>query len=158
MESKNYQEDLSHIRSMMEKGSRFISLSGLSGVFAGVAAVVGATYFHFFLRNQNIKMKADLREMFPAEILQHLLTSAILVLISAILLAVLFTVRKSKQRQLPVYIFLQDKRTRHHCQHSKKSYYPFIQIHHKFTSFKFQYIHIQFYYNPFLFDYNEIFQ
>jgi hypothetical protein len=32
--SQNLQEDLLHIRSMMERSSRFISLSGLSGVFA----------------------------------------------------------------------------------------------------------------------------
>ena len=55
-----------------------------------------------------------------------------------------FPLKKSKQRQLPVHIFLQDKRTRHHCQHSKKS-----QTHestdrlpgpcHRITSFKVSY-------------------
>lgn len=42
-------ETLSEIRSLMERSSRFISLSGLSGVFAGVFALLGAlaAYFHF---------------------------------------------------------------------------------------------------------------
>lgn len=34
--------DLAHIRSLMERSARFISLSGLSGVFAGAVALVGA--------------------------------------------------------------------------------------------------------------------
>lgn len=43
MESKNYLEDLNEIKTMMTKSSRFISLSGLSGVLAGIYALIGAT-------------------------------------------------------------------------------------------------------------------
>jgi hypothetical protein len=35
-------EDLQHIKKMMERSSRFISLSGLSGIAAGICALVGA--------------------------------------------------------------------------------------------------------------------
>ena len=35
-------QDLQHIKQMMERSSRFISLSGLSGIAAGVCALVGA--------------------------------------------------------------------------------------------------------------------
>lgn len=35
-------EDIRHIRTMMERSSRFLSLSGLSGVFAGIYALIGA--------------------------------------------------------------------------------------------------------------------
>src|SRR6187402_366701 len=34
-------EDLQHIKQMMERSSRFISLSGLSGIAAGICALVG---------------------------------------------------------------------------------------------------------------------
>lgn len=54
MESKNYHEDLSHIRSMMERSSRFISLSGLSGVVAGLAAIFGAAYVCFVLKGKGL--------------------------------------------------------------------------------------------------------
>jgi hypothetical protein len=40
--SNKSKDDLHHIRQMMEKSSRFISLSGLSGVSAGICALVGA--------------------------------------------------------------------------------------------------------------------
>ena len=39
-------EDLAHIRSMMERSSRFVSLSGLSGIGAGATGVVGAYFAH----------------------------------------------------------------------------------------------------------------
>ena len=40
-EEKDYIKDISEIRSMMERSSRFLSLSGLSGVMAGIYALAG---------------------------------------------------------------------------------------------------------------------
>ncbi len=40
--NKDYLKDISEIRSIMEKSSRFISLSGLSGVLAGIYALIAA--------------------------------------------------------------------------------------------------------------------
>ena len=37
-------QDLQHIKQMMERSSRFISLSGLSGIAAGTCALVGAWF------------------------------------------------------------------------------------------------------------------
>ena len=37
-----YQKDIASIRSMMERSAKFLSLSGLAGVLAGVYALVGA--------------------------------------------------------------------------------------------------------------------
>ncbi|WP_034044719.1 hypothetical protein [Wocania ichthyoenteri] len=42
MESKDYLKDISEIKNMMDKSSRFISLSGLSGILAGIYALIGA--------------------------------------------------------------------------------------------------------------------
>ena len=41
-------EDIRTIRRIMEESSRFLSLSGLSGVFAGVFAIAGALVSAFF--------------------------------------------------------------------------------------------------------------
>jgi len=43
---------LTEIRAIMERSSRFLSLSGLSGVGAGVVALVGAATGHFYLQSQ----------------------------------------------------------------------------------------------------------
>lgn len=42
MNQEKYKEDLRDIKEMMAKSSRFISLSGISGVFAGIYALIGA--------------------------------------------------------------------------------------------------------------------
>lgn len=42
MTQDGHHQDLAHIRGLMERSTRFLSLSGLSGVFAGVVALAGA--------------------------------------------------------------------------------------------------------------------
>lgn len=42
MGEKNYLQDISDIKNMMSRSSQFLSLSGLSGVLAGIYALVGA--------------------------------------------------------------------------------------------------------------------
>ncbi|MCL6265094.1 hypothetical protein [Flagellimonas myxillae] len=49
MESKKYLEDISQIKDMMNRSSRFISLSGLSGILAGLYAITGAAVAYFYL-------------------------------------------------------------------------------------------------------------
>lgn len=43
---------LTEIRAIMERSSRFLSLSGLSGVGAGVVALLGAAAGHFYLQSE----------------------------------------------------------------------------------------------------------
>lgn len=42
-------EDIKAIREMMEKSSKFLSLSGLSGVLAGITAILGAGFAYFYI-------------------------------------------------------------------------------------------------------------
>ncbi len=49
MESQKYLEDLSEIKNLMSRSSRFISLSGLSGILAGIYATLGAFIGYFYL-------------------------------------------------------------------------------------------------------------
>lgn len=46
---KDYFRDLAQIRSMMERSSKFLSLSGWAGIMAGVYALVGAYIAHYVL-------------------------------------------------------------------------------------------------------------
>jgi hypothetical protein len=47
--STNPTEDLQVIREIMERSSKFLSLSGLSGIFAGLCAFAGVTVAWFFI-------------------------------------------------------------------------------------------------------------
>ena len=49
MESKDYLKDLSEIKDLMNKSSRFISLSGLSGILAGTYALIGAAIAYWLV-------------------------------------------------------------------------------------------------------------
>ncbi|WOD42896.1 hypothetical protein [Hwangdonia lutea] len=49
MESKDYLKDISEIKDLMNKSSRFISLSGLSGILAGIYALIGAAIAYWLV-------------------------------------------------------------------------------------------------------------
>ncbi len=49
MEEKDYLSDISEIKNMMSRSSQFISLSGMSGVLAGIYALVGAFVADYIL-------------------------------------------------------------------------------------------------------------
>lgn len=49
MDSKKYIEDISQIKDLMKRSSRFLSLSGLSGIMAGLYAIAGATIAYLFV-------------------------------------------------------------------------------------------------------------
>ncbi|SDQ29987.1 hypothetical protein SAMN05421664_1040 [Chryseobacterium soldanellicola] len=103
MDSKNYHEDLSHIRSMMERSSRFISLSGLSGVVAGLAAIIGAAYVYFVFQREGIDYFAGQRNFFGPALVRELVVIGTLILLTAILSGYIFTANKSKRKGLKIW-------------------------------------------------------
>lgn len=102
MESKNYHEDLSHIRSMMERSSRFISLSGLSGVFAGLAAIIGVAYVFYVFDREGLDYFNGER-IFSRQIVNELVLTAAVILIVAILSGYFFTANKSRKKGLKIW-------------------------------------------------------
>lgn len=51
MSNKDYLKDISEIKNLMNKSSRFISLSGLSGILAGIYALIGAAVANYIVTN-----------------------------------------------------------------------------------------------------------
>ena len=104
----NYLEDLQEIKSIMNRSSRFISLSGLSGVMAGAFALIGA-----FLAYQIVyedKAFSYLRRVeMSSEHIWQLLSIAVIVLVLSLASGVFFTVRKAKKEKQKVWD-LQSKR------------------------------------------------
>lgn len=49
--NNTHKEDLLHIKKMMERSGRFISLSGLSGIAAGICALIGAYFANSIIQN-----------------------------------------------------------------------------------------------------------
>ena len=49
MKESKYLDDISQIKDLMNRSTRFISLSGLSGIMAGIYAITGAIITYLFL-------------------------------------------------------------------------------------------------------------
>jgi hypothetical protein len=89
-------KDLSEIRSMMERSAKFLSLSGLSGVSAGIVAFVGA--FFVLQKFKTVKETGQI-EGLPI----YFICIACIVLILALGFAIFFTTRNAKKRKLPLW-------------------------------------------------------
>lgn len=109
MEEKQIHDDLASIRSLMERSSKFISLSGLSGILAGIYALIGAAMAYYILyidvqivqtrsARYNLSRDADLRIA-----LIKLVLVALSVLIASLLTGYILTARKAKRKGQPVW-------------------------------------------------------
>ncbi len=102
MTDRNPIEDLREIRRMMENSSKFLSLSGLSGIFAGLTAIVGA-YFAYL---QHLKFKKlypyyylqDRLDDFEQELAIRFTLIAGIILITALSFGLFFTWLKAKRQ------------------------------------------------------------
>jgi hypothetical protein len=97
-------ETLKDIKQLMERSSRFISLSGLSGVAAGVCALGGAWVANGILNEFIKSYKTESFKSEATDILSlELLGLAVAIFLVASLSALYFTSRKAKKRNLPMW-------------------------------------------------------
>ncbi|MCB0707570.1 MAG: hypothetical protein KDC34_19780 [Saprospiraceae bacterium] len=93
----------------MERSSRFISLSGLSGVFAGSVALLGAALTYIYLEAIPFSGRKHYYDVVPGSekwglsFWEFSAITASLVLILAIIGAIYFTNRKAKRKGLPAW-------------------------------------------------------
>jgi hypothetical protein len=102
-ENKDYLEDISQIRNMMEQSSRFISLSGVSGIFAGVYALIGAYVAHYLIWESGLARLKNGYAYANWNLQLALYTVAGAVLIMAIGTGIYFTTRKAKKQGLKTW-------------------------------------------------------
>lgn len=103
METKNYHEDLSHIRSMMERSSRFISLSGLSGVVAGIVALMGAGYAYYAMERAKVSYMNGDRLTYTPALVQELVLTGLVILVVAVSCGSILTANKSRKKGLKIW-------------------------------------------------------
>lgn len=110
MKSRNdHLETLNEIRSMMERSSRFISLSGLSGVAAGTSALIGASLVYWYLDLVPFSgglissLKSLSASKWGVSFLDFLFLNAFSVMILALASGIFFTTRKAKKKGLKVW-------------------------------------------------------
>lgn len=103
-------EDLQEIKSMMERSSRFISLSGLSGIAAGCCALLGAWFAHNTIEsnggisNYHNAFRNEIAKESFLEMFNHrLMWIAFFTFLAAISSAFLFTYLRSKKTKTPIW-------------------------------------------------------
>lgn len=92
MEDRNYLKDIQDIKSMMDRSSQFISLSGLSGVLAGMYALLGA-----YVAHELIETHQGYYVTLESQTFKWILATAVTVLILSILTAFVLTYFKAKK-------------------------------------------------------------
>ncbi|WP_430814595.1 hypothetical protein [Carboxylicivirga sp. RSCT41] len=94
-------QDIKVIRQMMEQSSKFLSLSGLSGVAAGVIALLGAAFAYFIILDQGTNVYNEYMQGLKSTNTLHvrlgMLVTAIVVFVSAVTSAWYLSWRKAKR-------------------------------------------------------------
>lgn len=97
---KDYIQDIAEIRSMMERSSKFLSLSGWAGIMAGIYALAGAlaayTIYDFNPTTVGGSLNSD-SSSYPA--LFNIVLLALAVLLFALLTAIYVSLREARKRE-----------------------------------------------------------
>lgn len=98
MSTEKYLKDISEIKNIMNKSSRFISLNGLSGIMAGIYALIGAGYAYWLVNNYSYgKLLLD------GWVFRTALLTLFLVLIASVGTAVFLTTQKAKKNNAKIW-------------------------------------------------------
>ena len=102
MDSNKYLDDITEIKNIMNRSSRFISLSGLSGVMAGIYALIGAALAYVRLKTVSTSNYEGLTgrstSLWGKDVISDLTWIALSVIMLAAVTGFLMTLRKSKKK------------------------------------------------------------
>ncbi len=97
-ENSEHLEAIQDIRKMMKKSTRFLSLSGLSGVFAGIYALAGAVVAWFYIKSIFSNwVEGRMENLDEHKIYTNFILIAVSVLFCSVLTAYYFSNRRAKR-------------------------------------------------------------
>ncbi|MBX2964087.1 MAG: hypothetical protein KF687_16360 [Cyclobacteriaceae bacterium] len=102
-EIHDYQGDIASIRTAMERSVKFLSLSGLSGVLAGIYALIGATAVYYLIYYPHSPFGFRFYYVNEHDIVLKLMIIAALVLVLSIATAFIMSQRKAKRLGLTIW-------------------------------------------------------
>ena len=91
MSKKDYLKDISEIKNMMNKSSRFNSLSGISGIATGIYAIIGSLIGYQYVTKNNIEISNLDRFHFSL-----LFADLVLIIFLSLITSLIITRRKVK--------------------------------------------------------------
>lgn len=99
----DYLKDISEIKGMMERSSRFISLSGLSGIMAGIYALAGAYIAYSLIYSEQSFYSYKRIEASDYDTLALLVLDALIVLVLALGTGIYFTTKRATKQGLKIW-------------------------------------------------------
>ena len=104
MSNEDYLKDLSEIKNLMTKSSRFISLSGLSGILAGIYALIGACIgYKIIYANNSISAYGYRTIVLNQERMLYIVLIAVVVVSASILTGVILSYTKAKKKNESIW-------------------------------------------------------
>ena len=102
MENEKYLQDIAEIKNMMNKSSQCLSLSGLSGVLAGIYALIGAILAYKIIYVDTFS--GDYYNLIVSQnVIYKLITIAISVLFVSVITGIFFSVRKARKQNETIW-------------------------------------------------------
>lgn len=102
MEKEKYIQDLRQIKEIMDRSSKFISLSGLSGVAAGIIALAGAWYAYRYIYTESDFYGYQVVTI-SSESIASIIGLGALILILSVSAGIFFTAQKAKKANQKVW-------------------------------------------------------
>ena len=103
MDSRDYLKDIQDIKQMMNQSSRFISLSGLSGVLAGIYCLIGAYFAYKTIYFDTSTLGGYKNLIISESAVIRLFCIAIIVIIASLITGVILSIRKASKTNEKVW-------------------------------------------------------
>jgi len=103
METNKYLNDISEIKNMMNKSSRFISLSGLSGVLAGIYSLIGAYLAYRIIYTDQFSSGSYRNLIVTEDSMIQLFSIAFGVILLSLLTGIVLTTKKAKKQDEKIW-------------------------------------------------------
>ncbi|AOW18722.1 hypothetical protein LPB03_15230 [Polaribacter vadi] len=98
MSQEDYLRDISEIKTLMNKSSRFISLSGLSGILAGIYALIGAAFAYWLVCNSGREYL-----ILDGTVFRLIILDLIIITVLSIGTAIFLTTKKAKKNNEKIW-------------------------------------------------------
>ena len=102
-EIPEYEKDLASIRTMMERSVKFISLSGLSGILAGIYAIVGAAVAYRLVYYPQSPFAYRIETLQEVSTLNKLIITAVCVLVASLGTGLWLSHRKARKHDMNLW-------------------------------------------------------
>ena len=108
IQEKDQLAAIQDMRDMMEKSSKFLSLSGLAGILVGIIAIIGGAIVYWIL-DMSITQLNYLEYILPfddystSKQIHYLILDAVIVLVLAFIIGVIFAKKNATKRGLSIW-------------------------------------------------------